>query len=92
MLADDRIGAYPAGMVEGHPGHAEQHQADQADRRGHPVPLMELFQPEGFAFFIHGGVRSFAAEGEMLMRMVMFKYSNLRKECNDRRGWVNSIQ
>jgi hypothetical protein len=50
------------------------------------VPLMELFQPEGFAFFIHGGVRSFAAEGEMLMRMVMFKYSNLRKECNDRRG------
>jgi hypothetical protein len=42
-------------VVKRDPGDAEQQQTDQAKGRGNPVPLVELFQPEGFAFLVHHG-------------------------------------
>ena len=82
MFTNDRVGADLAGMVKGDAGEAEQHQADQTDGGGDPVPLVELFQPKGFAFLVHGVARSFTTEAGMLMRTVIFNHGYLRKECN----------
>jgi hypothetical protein len=49
VFGRDRLCLDLGGVIEGDAGDREQQQADQADRRTHPVPGVELLQPEGTA-------------------------------------------